>query len=91
MQVLGQAVRNGQLLYSDHANSRMRERGIIKPEIERVLNCGHHEARKDQFNEEFDAWDYAIKGKTLDGRNLRIVIAVVDPKVLVVTAIDLDA
>lgn len=68
----------------------MKERGIIKPEIEHILSHGHHEARKDQFNEEFEAWDYAIRGKTLDGRNLRIVVAVVDPKILVVTAIDLN-
>lgn len=68
----------------------MKLRGIIKPEVEFILSHGHHEARKDQFNEEFDTWDYAIRGKTLDGRNLRIVIAVVNPSVLVVTTIDLD-
>ena len=69
----------------------MKERSIIKPEVEYILSNGHHEIRKDQFNAEFDDWDYAIKGKTLDGRNLRIVIALVAPNVLVITAIDLDA
>lgn len=90
MRVSGQAVKAGRLLYSDHANNRMRERGIIKPEVEFILNHGHHEARKDQLNEEFSAWDYAIRGKTLDGRSLRVVVAVIDPNVLVVTTIDLD-
>lgn len=91
MQASAQAVKAGRLLYSAHANSRMKERGIIKPEVEHILSHGHHEARKDQFNEEFGAWDYAIRGKTLEGRNLRIVVAAVDPNVLVVTTIDLDA
>jgi hypothetical protein len=49
-----------------------------------------HEARKDSYSEEFQAWDYAIRGKTLDGRNLRVVVAIVAPNILVVTTIDLD-
>jgi len=84
------AVGSGQLVYSAHANTRMRERGIIKPEVEYVIKGGHHEAKKDQFSIEFNSWDYAIKGKTVDGRSIRIVVAIVRPKVLVVTAIDLD-
>lgn len=85
-----EAVGEGFLLYSQHANERMLERGIVKPEVEFVLKNGHHEAKKDQYNEEFLAWDYAIRGKTVDGRNLRIVIAFVSPNVFVVTTIDLD-
>ena len=88
--VVRAAVGSGQLVYSAHANSRMRERGIIKPEVEQILKGGHHEAKKDQFSIEFGAWDYAIRGKTVDGRSIRIVVASVRPHVLVVTAIDLD-
>jgi phage terminase large subunit-like protein len=65
------------------------ERGIIKPEVELILTEGHHEAKKDQFNEEFQSWDYAIKGKTMDGRILRVVVALVQPNVFVITTIDL--
>jgi hypothetical protein len=90
MQATAQAVKSGRLLYSAHANSRMKKRRIIKAEVEHILSHGHHEARKDHFNEEFSAWDYAVRGKTLDGRNLRIVVAFVDPNVLVVTTIDLN-
>lgn len=84
------SVATGSILYSRHANERMFERRIIKPEIEHVLSHGHHEAKKDQFNEELSSWDYALKGKTVDGRILRVVIAVVEPNVIVVTAIDLS-
>lgn len=83
------AVENGQLIYSTHASIRMGERNIIKPEIEYVLETGHHEAKKDKFNVEFGSWDYVIKGKTVDNRNLRIIIALIHPNVLIVAAIDL--
>ena len=90
MRLTAEAAKGGRLVYSNHANERIRERGIIKPEVEYVLEHGHHEARKDSYSEEFQAWDYAIRGKTLDGRNLRVVVAIVAPNILVVTTIDLD-
>lgn len=85
-----ESVAKGSILYSKHANERMFKRGIIKPEVEHVLLHGRREAQKDQFNDEHSAWDYAIKGKTVDGRILRIVIALIEPNVLVITTIDLD-
>lgn len=85
-----ESVTKGLVLYSEHANERMLERGIVRLEVEFVLKNGHHEVQKDQYNERFSSWDYAIKGKTIDGRSLRIVIAFVVPNVFVVTTIDLD-
>lgn len=32
-----------------------------------------------------------FEGRTIDGRKLRIIVAEVDPNLMVVTAIDLDA
>ncbi len=90
MGIVAAAIESGRIRYSHHANVRMKERQIIKPEVEFVLKGGHHEARKDQFKEEHSAWDYSIRGRTLDNRNLRIVVAFEAPNVLVVTAIDLD-
>jgi hypothetical protein len=90
LQKIHQAVTSGRLIYSNHANDRMLERKILKIEIEYVLRIGFHENRKDQFNEKMKSWDYAIRGKTIDGRNLRIIIAMIRPNILVVTAIDLD-
>lgn len=88
--VASKAVEAGHLFYSSHANERLRERKIIKPEVETILTNGHYEIHKDQFNELHGTWDYAIRGKTVDGRSLRIVVALIEPKVLIVTAIDLD-
>jgi hypothetical protein len=86
-----EAVKKGSILYSAHANERMLERKILRPEIEFILSNGHHEIRKDKYNEDFESWDYAIKGTTVDGRALRIIVAIVQPNIFVITAIDLDA
>lgn len=87
---ISESVKTGRLLYSNHANDRMLERKILKPDVEQVLLKGYHEARKDQFNLVMNSWDYAIRGKSVDGKNLRIIIALIKPNILVVTAIDLD-
>jgi hypothetical protein len=87
---ISDSVNAGMLLYSNHANDRMLERKILKPDVEQVLLKGYHEAKKDQFNVALNSWDYAIRGKSIDGKNLRIVIALIKPNVLVVTTIDLD-
>ena len=59
--------------------------------MESDLRNGWHERRKDEFQPEYGAWNYAIRGKTIDGRNLRIVVSFERGKLLVVTAIDLDS
>ena len=93
MKVLLEAHR---LRMSDHANRRMKERNILYYEVLQALASGKHDAKRDRFNEEFNSWDYSIKGKTIDGRELRIgiafevvpaskevilVLTVIDPKV----------
>jgi Domain of unknown function (DUF4258) len=83
-------VENGALRYSAHVEERMAQREIIKPEVEFILRKGHHNPEKDKFDEEYESWDYAIEGKTIDNRKLRIIIAFVEPNILVVTAINLD-
>lgn len=42
------SVADGLIMYSQHANERMLERGVAKPEVEFVLKNGHHEADLDQ-------------------------------------------
>jgi hypothetical protein len=84
------AARNAGLLLSAHARQRMAERGVVLPDILQVLGFGQHEKAKDEFEKRFQSWNYAIRGKTVDGRELRIVVGF-DPALLVITVIDLDA
>lgn len=85
-----ETLKKGGLRYSAHAEVRMVERKIIKPEVEFILRIGHHNQKKDKYNDEYNSWDYAIEGKTIDNRKLRIILAFVEPNILVVTAINLD-
>ncbi len=80
----------GKYLDTRHATERQAERDITRPEILRVLRTGFHEKRKDQFKEEYQAWNYSVRGKTVDARNLRVIISFDPSGMLIISAIDLD-
>lgn len=54
-----------------------------------VLRRGWHEKRKDVFDAHYLAWNYAIRGKTADGRQLRVVVSFENKDLLIITAIAL--
>lgn len=54
-----------------HSIERNAERNITLPEIIHVLRTGRHEKSKDHFEEAFNAWNYAIRGKTIDEMELQ--------------------
>lgn len=58
-----------------HAIERKAERNITLPEIIHVLKTGRHEKNKDHFEEVFNAWNYAIRGKTIDELELRVIVS----------------
>ena len=69
----------------------MTERVIDIHEIRQVIEGGWHEKAKDEYKAEWSAWNYAIRGKTVDGRSLRVAVSFdTDGHLLVITAIDLD-
>lgn len=76
--------------YVDHALQRIKEREVTFLEVRQVLRTGFHEKRKDVFKEEHNSWSYSVRGKTLDKRNLRIVVSFDENDMLVITVIDLD-
>jgi hypothetical protein len=82
----------GTYLDTRHALERRTERQITRPEVLHVLRRGRHEKRKDDFREEYGSWTYAIRGKTIDGRDLRICVSFDDEVgMIIITAISLDA
>jgi hypothetical protein len=64
-------------------------------EIKAVIGSGWHEKAKDRYQPEYTAWSYAVRGKTVDKRALRVVISFERDEqgelLLLVTAVDLDA
>lgn len=69
------ALDNGRYRDMLHAQERQAERRVTRPEYLHVLRTGYHEARKDEYKAEYGAWNYSIRGKTVDGRDLRVAIS----------------
>jgi len=53
-------VAGGRYRDTRHAKERGSERGIGRIEIIYVINNGHHEKRKDKYDETWNAWNYSI-------------------------------
>ena len=82
---------NGRYLDTRHAAERKEKREITLLEVRQVIEAGWHEKRKDEHKAEHQSWSYAIRGKTIDKRELRVVIAFDEETgMLLITAIDLD-
>ena len=58
-----------------HALERQNQRLVDLKSVLGVLKNGIHEKDKDLFDVKRQMWKYAIRGKTLDGINLRIIVA----------------
>lgn len=67
-------VKLGRIIDTRHSQVRQRERLITFLEIIQVLEGGWHEKVKDEWKLEFNTWNYSIRGKTLDGVELRIPV-----------------
>ena len=70
-----------------HAIERKNERNITLPEIIHVLSTGRHEKSKDRFEETFKSWNYAVRGQTIDGLDLRVIVSFDEERdLLIITA-----
>lgn len=78
----------GSIRFSEHAIIRKKERHISPQDVRRVLENGYHEKRKTTYDEHNRTWKYAVRGKTLDKEDIRVIVAIVD-EVVVVTVVGL--
>ncbi|GAB4024932.1 MAG: hypothetical protein Fur0010_28160 [Bdellovibrio sp.] len=83
------AIEAGKYRYTGHAEERLQLKLVTRLEVKQALFSGYHEQRKDKFDEDFGEWNYSIHGKTLDERELRIVVSF-EEALLIITIIDLD-
>lgn len=90
MQDIRDCVLSGRIRYTYHADVRGRERLISPLDVKHALLNGHHEPKKDKFDSPYQEWNYSIRGKTVDGDKVRIVISFDEPNLIVVTAIRLE-
>lgn len=90
MAVIRACIEEGRYLDTRHAQERQSERKMNRLEVLYVLKNGHHEKKKDKFDVVHQAWNYAIRGKTIDKRELRVVVSFDEPSgMLIITAIEL--
>ncbi len=89
LEVVREHVEKGSFRFSEHAIIRKKERAISPQDAVYVLKNGYHEKRKTSFDEINKAWKYAIRGKTIDKENIRVIVAVVE-EVIIITVIKLD-
>src|SRR3989338_5698470 len=81
----------GAYLISQHAELRQNERFFTIGDIRNIVFHGFHEKRKDEYKQEFDDWNYALRGETLDGENARVCLAFdKNETAIVVTVIRLE-
>lgn len=78
-------IEKGLYRQSKHTIDRKIERNIDLPDILYVLKNGYHEKQKTSFNEDFRTWKYAVRGKTLDKLEIRIIIAFDEDDMLIIT------
>lgn len=79
----------GRYYDTTHAIQRKIQRQIRLTHILHVIRYGYHEKKKDEFKVEHNDWSYAIRGKTIDGKDIRIAIAFDDDDMLIITVIEI--
>ena len=82
-----EATTKGRYRFTEHAVAQMKERKVITAEVTYVLKNGYCESSKDAYDEKHGNWKYAVRGHTVDGRDLRIIV-VLKANMMIVTVID---
>ena len=62
---------------------------MLPRDIEVVIKRGKRIKARDKFDNIYNSWSYVFEGKTIDERELRVVI-IIDNKLQIVTVIILE-
>jgi len=84
------AAATGMYSFVDHAAKRLNDCEVTTLKVVHILQNGWHEVRKDDWQVKHNAWNDAIRGRTLDQRKLRLAVALDPNGILIITVIDLD-
>lgn len=83
-------IESGKYLATFHAECRQLERDITLLDALYVIQHGYRELEYDEFKEEWQSWNYAIRGTTLQDDTVRVVISFDKTlKLLIVTVINI--
>jgi len=85
-----ECIEKGRYYDTTHAILRKTLRKISLTHVIYVIQRGHHEKSKDQYHPEHDDWTYSIRGKTVDEKDIRVIIAFDKDDMLIITVIELS-
>jgi hypothetical protein len=90
---INKAIIKGEYYFTDHGDRRSKTRKKVNDlEIIKIL-AGHdkwHESAKDKYEKYKSDWNYHIRGKNIDGDQIRIVISFDQDGMPIITVINLD-
>lgn len=69
-----ECIEKGRYYDTSHATLRKIQRRISLTDVLYVIRHGFHEKRKDQYQPEYNDWTYSIRGRSIDEKDIRIVI-----------------
>ena len=72
------ALENKSYYFTSHALERSQERrNVSEFQVLKLLRSKskYHEPKKDSFNEDFQSWNYSIRGKSVDAEDIRIILS----------------
>ena len=72
------AIETGEYIILPHARQRCRERDVSAMDIEFVLAHGHRAKARDRFAPSLRRWSYGFEGRTIDGNQLRVIVAILE-------------
>lgn len=70
-----------------HSECRQLERDITLLDALYVIENGYREPSHDQIKEEWQAWNYAIRGVTLQDEAVRIIVSFDESKTLLIITV----
>ena len=68
-------IENETFVLSKHAAEEQENDGIDLQDTLHVLKTGRHEREKTGFDAKFQAWKYAIRGKTEYSETVRVIVS----------------
>lgn len=81
---------SGKYIPTFHAECRQLERDITLLDALHVIKNGYREPKHDQYKDEWQSWNYAIQGTTLQDETVRVVISFdKELKLLIITVINI--
>jgi hypothetical protein len=72
---INEIARFGYIIPTDHLSDRMEERGYKFRELERILSFGKVN-KPPEYDDEYGQWKYKVQGRTSDGENATVVVAI---------------